>query len=732
MIRPGKIAAGYRWALLLLGGLLAAIQWQVLTYVTGEDPFTYARLAVQLLDARFSLAALREVASFIIPGFPILLAGVMALFGIYAVAWVNTVLMFLSGLLVLRILKRWGYRDSTLVLMIGLWMVLLFRQVNLHPYFLFYAFRGPAQFFFILLAYDLITATRPDRSQAPVRLIAATLSILLGTFVRETTLLAWPALLVAMLLEPAWKGHRRRGLFWLALPLLLSLPMALGWLLRSGVDWNSQAAMWLRFVTEGGHEAFVYRLRAYGVILFAEEWRWLGTLGFGLGVWHERRRPERLLLWLIPALLWVVFYSGFRVHRRFLLDSIYLLSVLAALGWAQTITLALARVPTRWRVHSTWAVVFVLIGMVAAMIREIPMWGPRVTVPQLQAFTAAIQAHDGGHTRVLVDAQCRHATEALMLYAEREPVYRFRDIQQVVGRPPALFLHTDTRTHWRSHPGIDLAEQLRRGADTVPVTAADGTIKGVHLGDIHYRLYTIHAWSQQGIEEGVSAEDVINQLLWLDFRVSDPEAQRQVELQAVSGETLQSWTITAGTGLIPLVVHDQAAWPEPPWRLVARSSSVLPQAVLARPRLLVGIGAFPLYGERRLSTLDWVGESGVQGRPEDRWGSTFANRVTFQLSRPRGLLSNQQYSPLWVFEPRQRQDQEVIFHYQVDGRPLATYTHSLLEHRIWHSFPAPTGDPDEPVEVELTVEGIDPEVNHFRIVYIGHAVADQQATDETP
>lgn len=81
-----KPSWGWGASLLGIGLVLLAAQLQILTYASGQDPFTYTRLALDLLQGGMSLAAFRSVADFIIPGWPMVLAGVIQLFGPYAVS----------------------------------------------------------------------------------------------------------------------------------------------------------------------------------------------------------------------------------------------------------------------------------------------------------------------------------------------------------------------------------------------------------------------------------------------------------------------------------------------------------------------------------------------------------------------------------------------------------------------------------------------------------------------
>ena len=157
----------------LVAALLLAIHLRILTYVTGQDPFTYTRLAQNLLATQFSLGELLRMSRFIVPGYPILLAGVLFVAGPFAVAWFNLVLLVLFFLLLARLLRRWGFPAwaPLIVAWTALWLAVPGGSLN--PHFLFYAFRGPAQFLLILAAYSLVDSATPQTRAGGVRLALA-------------------------------------------------------------------------------------------------------------------------------------------------------------------------------------------------------------------------------------------------------------------------------------------------------------------------------------------------------------------------------------------------------------------------------------------------------------------------------------------------------------------------------------------------------------------------------
>ena len=64
---------------------------KVHTYATGQDPKTYLLLAKQILHGDFGAGG----AWLVVPGWPLVLAGVMKVFGVHAAFWTNVPLFTL-------------------------------------------------------------------------------------------------------------------------------------------------------------------------------------------------------------------------------------------------------------------------------------------------------------------------------------------------------------------------------------------------------------------------------------------------------------------------------------------------------------------------------------------------------------------------------------------------------------------------------------------------------------
>ena len=699
---------------LLIGIVLLAAQLKILTYVTGEDSFTYSRLAGELIERHFSADAWGALSGFIAPGYPAMLAGAIVVFGPLAVAWVNFVLLLAAFGLLLALCRRWEIPNWGAAIGGLCVLVFTFRGGPLNAHFLLYAFRGAPQFLFMVGAMYLAVSASPDSRWAGSRLGLATGVLLLGAALRETTLLAWPGLAGYLLLHPDWRSRWGRALLWLAAPAILALGALLVLATLGAVDGNLQVQTWIRRLTRDGVGLYLERLMTYGQRLYYAG----GCPAAALFIWGAWRcRAERLVIFLIPALLLMAFYAGFIVHPRYLLDSCLLAWAVAGIG-AWHLVADLGRVvPRAIRKWLPAGAIVILLVWNGLAISALPMWGPRVLPADLKDFVAAIEEHGGGQTTVLADLPDRYLTDALMIYARRYPRYHVRVSEDALRAPPLLYLRPESRRYWKSAPGLELAESIERFADLTPVVDSAGQLRQVRLGPLRYTLYLATPWTNSIVEEALSPKHVAGQLLWLDFRRSDPEAVREIRRVDRNGNVRQSWTLGRGTGLVPFALTNDVAWRGKD-RLVVTSSGPMPRGLLARPLQRAGGGLFTLAQGRRASALDWVADPVRKGEEEAKWGATFTDAAAFRIPRPVGG-GTETYRVSFVLEPRFPEAKTAIFQYRAANQILAAFTNALDGRRMTHEVPLEQTEDGQPAEIRLQVEGAAPGTNHFRVVFLG-------------
>ncbi|HAL91492.1 MAG TPA: hypothetical protein DCM68_00500, partial [Verrucomicrobia bacterium] len=403
------------------GAELLATQLKILTYSTGQDPFTYTRLAMGLLERGMSLEALGSVAGFIIPGWPIVLAMVIKLLGPFAVSWVGFVFMWgaLAGLLLLarkRGLSPWG---GLLLAWALLWLV--WNGEGLYAHFLLYAFRGAPQFFCMVWAFVLLEAAHPAQRSGAFVPGLATCVLLAGALIRETTLIALPGMLAWVALSPAWKNQRWRGMAGLLAPVALLLAAGLVYALASGWGGNQQVKSWWMFLAQLDGTVYVDRLQEYFRLMGAAAGG-SGLILFALGIWIQRRQGRWLILWCLPALGLAAFYAVFMVHQRYVLDSYLLLAVVAAAGVAFAVEEAARRTGPKFRAWILGGGLALLLGLNLQATQHLPVWGQRISRAEVKNFVRITRRQVPDGSRLWTDWNCRHLVEVGWTYLDARPL----------------------------------------------------------------------------------------------------------------------------------------------------------------------------------------------------------------------------------------------------------------------------------------------------------------------
>ena len=116
--------------------------WSAQSYVTAQDPSTiYLPLARQIADTDFSLAAIREAARWMAPGWPVVLAVSIKLGGPFAPAWIQLPFALLALIALWRIIAR--HAASVIAAWLAVGLTLLAWLAGPEPTFacLLYPFR---------------------------------------------------------------------------------------------------------------------------------------------------------------------------------------------------------------------------------------------------------------------------------------------------------------------------------------------------------------------------------------------------------------------------------------------------------------------------------------------------------------------------------------------------------------------------------------------------------------
>lgn len=713
--------SGLRWrpawgwfaAWLGIGLVLLAAQLQILTYASGQDPFTYTRLALDILKGGMSLEALRAVAGFIIPGWPTVLALVIKLFGPYAVSWVGFFVLWGAGAGLLRLSRKWGLSPWSGLILAWTLLWLIWNGEGLYAHFLLYAFRGAPQFLCMVWAFVLLEEADPRRRGGGLRLGLATCVLLAGALIRETVLLALPGMLAWVFLAPAWQKRQWQGVVCLLAPLAVLAVGVLVYVLASGWKGNAQFQSWWILLTQMNAAAYGGRLMEYCRLIAAAA-GWPGWLLFVLGIWFQRRSPGRLVLWGLSALGLAAFYAVFMVHQRYVLDCYLLLAVVAAAGLAFAIEAAGRRAGLRFRPWILGGGVALVLGLNLWAIRQLPVWGQKIAKAEVERFVQTTWRHVLDPSRLWVDGNCRYLVNVAWIYLGIEPL-PVEDHRSPNRMGDHFYI-------WCLAPGKSVLgvrgdDQVRQYAEMEPVVKADGLPVQVSLGAISYRLYQISPWTKQMAEQDWKPAG--SPLLWLDFQESDPAAKRRVRLLDSTGTELQQWTVSNGNGLIPLAVDPSRIQGGRELRVEVESSGVLPSKLIRIPEISGTWDAFTMERGRLPSAWNWVRPPAYLGGPYTKWGVTVTRGARFEFPVPRGSSEVRPVISL-LLEPRFRQKREVVFHYRLNEEHSTSFTNWIHHGRFRHELPVPRRVESGFIQVDLSVEVPEDWDNHFRLVEIGY------------
>ena len=712
---------------LVVTGVLLAMQLRIVTHVTGQDPFTYIRLGQDLLASGFAAEEITRVSGFIAPGFPVLLAALIFVAGPFAPAWLNTVLLILFFLILAHLLRQWQFPPWAPLIISLAAIGLILRGSTLAPHFLFYAFRGAIQFFFIGAAYAVMAGAQPTRKGGYLRLGLASTLVLLGALFRETTLMAGPAMCGWLWLNPVWRSARWRGTLWLAAPVLLTLAVAGVLTLVTGLEPNQQVIVWLQHLSGEAASQYGERVQQYLQFLLRAEWGPVGWVLGLAGIWHLRSRLHIVALWLVPAAAWILFYAGFLVHRRYLLDSLFFLAILSGVGTWHLLDLLLRR---KFIHIDTWGVPVLIAGLLALnthTIMHAANWGPRMSRSAVNDLLATVEAHTPSPGWILGDLNCRYLIDVLWVYGETRAPLRWEAWHSTTPPPTALLILADPARKGERE-GVGTEDAVRARADVTPITDEAGEPVQIWMDERHYTLHAVTPWAATHALEPVHNADLCGGLIWLDFQQTDPYAERQAVLRSASGDALQTWSIGQGTGLIPLYVQ-ASGWTHA--MLEVTSSAPIPLRMVTPPVTAAPPCVFHLGPDRKPSALKWIGPPAHVGHPTHKWGSTLTTGATFTVPLPRGMASGR-YRWVITLEPRFREAQEMAFYYYRGDERLASFTNRLDRGRFSHTidFPAPFDRDAE--HVELVVNVPDDWGNHFRLLEIGGEVIEPAPMPPAP
>lgn len=494
------VAAGTLWA-----------YSKIHTYATGQDPRIYLVLAKGLLEGGG-----RMNEGLVVPGWPLVLAGVAKVFGIHAAFWTNVPLFALLAVVLAKLAGRLAGSAAKGMLIAAGAALLMLGGYEHNPHFLLWVFRQTPVYLTGALA--LLCTVRAAEKRAAGRRGAAS-----GWFFGS---LAWVGAGVALretgvLLLPVM------GLYWLA--------DALGWVGAEGASGRGKgrwllvglfagigAAGALAVVTAcltglAGASAQVGYLLDWIPYLFCvprdalrtmagwipEELGVAGCAALAVGAGMSVRRKYRgfLLLFLVAAAEQLLFDGFIKAHRRFFLSTLFYLApvaMLGAVGVAGAVRNGVRRIAGRLRDRRArlagWCVAWVaMAGWCASVVGGIGPWGVRATRGDVERALAAMEPWIEEGRPLLVDARARFLEDVLAVFTDWSVLAVDADnAEECVQESPRAFVRPEngSAVHW-AVPGASAERLLERYGR---VAEAEGGERFA-LGKSEYRVMRVERWT---------------------------------------------------------------------------------------------------------------------------------------------------------------------------------------------------------------------------------------------
>lgn len=593
------------------GAVLALAFARIHTYVTAQDPFWYIALARQVLSGRVIAPDLSPGLFFVSPGFPLLLAGLIRVFGPYSPYFLNLILgigfLAVYAALMKRCFPRDGNRGGNPGIHLGLMMLIILGGYPHHAHFLLYPFRGMPIYFLILLGHWLLL--RMDPAQSPTRLALASFPYAAAVAIREPAVFGLAGAILFLALDGRHTLHTRaRRLGWFLGPLcaVALLVFIAGWVIGKPI--NHQIASWTHLLLDQplaqlAAEALHSGRSMAGYLIRAATAPGLALLGWGL--WTARRNRAALCLFLAPAGLFFLFYCLYIPHWRYFLTVLVFLSPFFGAGLADLLRRFAPRAGSG-RVWVPAAAAFLLLAAAAFQAHRLEPWGREVSKEDVRSLRREIEALAPQTPSLYIDPRCRYLGDALMCFTDIALPDPFSIRDRLDAGEPSFYLKplsegcfyepyldgTLAETH------VDVETALRYAVDLVPRNAR------ITFADGEFAVYQLAPWSQTSTRSFAQVAPDRNTTVWLDFGDREPQPVH-VRIHASGNQTVGEWTLPWGRQIQAIAIPADQVFAGH-FYVSLRSETPLPRDTLIGVRADNRPMPFPLNRRRRLSTHAWT------------------------------------------------------------------------------------------------------------------------------
>lgn len=696
-------------AILLVMAAVLAINNRILTYVSGQDPMTYVRAAHDLLRGGWS-AILHSAGGFTAPGFALLLAGAISLFGPFAPYWVNPVLALLMAPLGVLLLTRMGLapRHAGIALLAAVFVLVAGCPQNAP--FLLYPFRELPSLFFTLAGIWLFLASCDVEDRPWLRATlagAAGVCALVTAGIREPSILGFSGVLVwCSASRMPWRAKSATlGSF--AAPIMLA---AIAWLVMThGAAPSAQWSYWTGQIAASGIHAMLKRFAGIEPQMRAwifEELGWFWTATCAAGIWGLRRNPRALFTLLVPAVMLYAFYGFMEAHRRYLLGCLVFCAPLAGCGLAWLIETAAARLPTSRAALRAAPATATLLALACALVPVVvalgPM-GPRVKAPQVERFLDTTSQIMPADDRILLTPYSRYAADAMLSFTSLRP----GDVLSVKRRSllgePLLLLGTLNeqarfRGKYTPYAGPDAPAIVRHFADVFPVLGKDGQPAVFTLGHGQYEILRSQPWHATESHHVIRLAPAGAHLIWLDLRAADPSIAKTVSVVNPANGSDSFVTTLTGSGLQPILVPTGVSAGMVPLRI--RASGPIPCDVPITIQTGDRPANFPLDDRRSFSVHSWFQKPFKQTSFGDKYAAMFDNgggRIVIPMP---AAASDLRVAVAVLVNAPANVAQPAVFQFLHDGQ-VAGEMRLAPDSKHWHGFQLDHTKAGQPLRIDL-------------------------------
>ena len=517
-----------RWC--YLASVAAFAVWGYLrihTYATGQDPRTFLLLAKGIVTGR----AMAD-SSFVVPGWPLVLAGVIKAFGIHAAYWTNVPLFVLLVAALQALLEALTGSWRRGAAMAAGAVLLVLGGYVLNPHYLLWVFRQTPMYLTGVLGW--LCLVRAAGRQAEGRpgascawLGGALAAAAAGILVRETGALALPGMgLYLLAVATGWAGpadgDRKRRWFLFAVFSGIGVAALVAGLL---------AVRLLHLSVVTGQAGYIIRTAPAFLSAPLREWPmwpmlaripaefgWAGcaALLIGIAAAFRRRNRDFLFVFLWPALAHLVFEGLIKFHWRFFLSTVFYLAPLAMLGalaagewvwnrFSRWMDLR-GRPGTWWRGAGRWRPVLLRVVLLVWAVKTVSAFAPwDLAVSRADADRAVelLAPWTGPDRPLLVDGRTTYLAEVLEMFTD----WRLKTVDpesapSCVADPPLAFVQAanDRAVYGHRRHEHPPGEQMLEGyADLEPVP--DGG--EFSLDTSRYRIWLVHPWTKRSVVQSL-------------------------------------------------------------------------------------------------------------------------------------------------------------------------------------------------------------------------------------